>query len=64
MHTRLIESSYAEVASYYKLTTLNPSYKFFFSDLYTKNQVVTADDQSFHKMYNDNTFDIAFGSSA
>ena len=44
MHTRLIESNYAEVASYFKLTTLNPSYKFFFSDLYTKNQIVTTDD--------------------
>ena len=34
---RLIESNYAEVASYYKLTTILPSYKTFFSDLYSKN---------------------------
>ena len=36
--SRLIESNYAEVASYYKLQTMQPSYNIFFSDLQQRNQ--------------------------
>lgn len=60
---RMIESNYAEIASYFKLRTLQPSYDNYFADLYSKNQI-TQEDQTFSKFYVDGVFDIAFGSSA
>ena len=60
----MIESNYAEIASYFTLRTLHPSYSGFFADMVSKHQVLQQDDvQSFSKFHGDNVFDVAFGSS-
>jgi hypothetical protein len=58
-----LESDFAEIAAYDKLTTIEPTFNKFFSDLFTLNSVQTQEDSMFSKEYVPMVFDLAFGSS-
>lgn len=59
---KLLESNFAEVAAYERLNTIHPNYNFFFSNLYSLSQN-PQEEKLFTKMYENKTFDLAFGSS-
>lgn len=50
------------MAAYDKLTTLTPTFKSYFTDLFTKNNA-QQDEQNFNMLFQDGVFDSSFGSS-
>lgn len=59
---KFVESNFAEIAAYEQLSTVSPNYNYFFSNLYSLSQNAQ-EEKLFTKMYVNNTFALAFGSS-